>query len=63
MIKHYFFLVFVIIIEVKTKIFKEEESIKVLILDLLNNKRKYQMKGENLDWRNKKYFIKEIDEN
>ena len=46
MIKHYFFLVFVIIIEVKTKIFKEEESIKVLILDLLNNKRKCQMKGE-----------------
>ena len=37
-----------IIIEVKTKIFKEEESIKVLILDLLNNKRKCQMKGENI---------------
>ena len=35
-----------IIIEVKTKIFKEEESINVLILDLLNNKRKCQMKGE-----------------
>ena len=37
-----------IIIEVKTKNFKEEESIKVLILGLLNNKRDYQMKGENI---------------
>ena len=73
MIKHYFFLVFAINVELKIKkMFKEEDSIETLtILGLINDIQKYQTKEENLNqefgfnnkYGTRNYFLKELNQN